>query len=165
MGVYIEHPEGLKVGEVIPGLSKKAFAITGFTGGYASYDLVNGFSGVILANPLSIEATENKILVNQVPEDNRYLLSKDGEPYPKGSVIISNYIQSEKKKNINIFNPDGSLIENRAYTNMLNTLKLQQLYTLLKLRLTKRVALALAESDILVDHINEEYSGGKKFVK
>ncbi len=165
MGVYVEHPEGLKVGEVVPGLSNKAFAITGFTGGYASYDLVNGFSSVILANPLSIEATKSKVLVNRVPEDNKYLLDKVGNPLKEGSIIVSNYIQSEKKKNINIFDSNGEQIENRAYTNMLNSLKEQQLYTLLKLRLTKRVALALANSDLLVEHINEEYSGGKKFKK
>ena len=165
MGVYIEHPEGLKIGEVIPGLSKKAFAITGFTGGYASYDLVNGFSSVILSNPLSIEATDTKVMVSRIPKENRYLLDKAGKPFEEGSFIISNYIQSEKKKNINIYNQNGVLIENRAYTNMLNHLKEQQLYTLLKLRLTKRVAISLAESDLLIEHINEEYSGGKKFTK
>ena len=165
MGVYIEHPEGLRVSEVIPGLSRKAFAITGFTGGYASYDLVNGLSGVILANPLSIEATDAKIQVSQVPEGNRYLLSKEGVPFDAGTIIISNYVASKKKKNINIYAPDGTPLENRAYTNMLDSLKLQQLYTLLKLRLTKRVALALAKSDLMVEHIDEEFAGGKAFGK
>ena len=165
MGVYIEHPEGLHVGEVIPGLSKQAFAITGFTGGYASYDLINGLSSVILANPLTIEATGAKVLVNKVPKNNRYLLSKDGLPFEAGTTIVSNYIMDKKKKNINIYAPDGTPLENRAYTNIMNSLKLQQLYTLLKLRLVKRVSLALAESDILKDHIEEEYSGGKKFTK
>ena len=160
MGVYIEHPEGLRVGEVIPGLSKYAFAITGFTGGYAAYDLKNGFSSVILANPLTIAATNAKVLVNKVPEHNRYLLNKDGQPFAAGTVIVSNY---DGRKNINIYTPEMQHIEYRAYTNILNSLKLQQIYTLLKLRLTKRVALALANSDLLVEHINEEYSGGKKF--
>ena len=160
MGVYIEHPEGLRVGEVIPGLSKYAFAITGFTGGYAAYDLKNGFSSVILANPLTIAATNAKVLVNKVPENNRYLLNKDGQPFAAGTVIVSNY---DGRKNINIYTPEMQHIEYRAYTNILNSLKLQQIYTLLKLRLTKRVALALANSDLLVEHINEEYSGGKKF--
>jgi len=160
MGVYIEHPEGLRVGEVIPGLSKYAFAITGFTGGYAAYDLKNGFSSVILANPLTIAATNAKVLVNKVPENNRYLLNKDGQPFAAGTVIVSNY---DGRKNINIYTPEMQHIEYRAYTNILNSLKLQQIYTLLKLRLTKRVALALANSDLLVEHINEEYRGGKKF--
>jgi len=163
MGVYIEHPEGLKVGEVIPGLSKKAFSITGFTGGYASYDLINGLSSVILANPLTIEATAAKVLVNKVPNDNRYLLSKEGVPFKAGTTIVSNY--TDRKKNINIYDENGIHLENRAYTNILNSLKIQQLYTLLKLRLTKRVALALATSDVLKQHIEEEYSGGKKFTK
>ena len=163
MGVYIEHPEGLKVGEVIPGLSKQAFSITGYTGGYASYDLVNGLSSVILANPLTIEATKAKILVNKVPKDNKYLLDKNGYPFVAGSTIVSNY--AGHKKNINIYDVNGNLVENRAYTNILNSLKLQQLYTLLKLRLTKRVALALAKSDLLVEHINNEFAGGKSFSK
>jgi len=160
MGVYIEHPEGLRVGEVIPGLSKYAFSITGFTGGYATYDLKNGFSSVILANPLTIAATNAKVLVNKVPEGNKYLLNKEGKPLSPGTIVVSNY---DGKKNVNIYNSEMEHLENRAYTNMLNSLKLEQIYTLLKLRLTKRVALALADSDILVDHINEEYSGGKKF--
>ena len=163
MGVYIEHPDGLKVGEVIPGLSKKAFAITGFTGGYASYDLQNGLSSVILANPLTIAATGAKVLANKVPAGNRYLLSKDGTPFEAGTTIISNYV--DHKKNVNIIAPDGTPLENRAYTNIMNNLKIQQLYTLLKLRLTKRVALALANSDLLVEHINEEFAGGKNFGK
>lgn len=161
MGVYIEHPEGLKVGEVIPGLSKQAFAITGYTGGYAACDLANGFSSIILANPITIAATQAKVLYRQVPKNNRYLLSKNGEPFKAGTTIISNY--DNGRKNINIFNETGELIEQRAYTNLLNNLKLQQLYTLLKLRLIKRVALKLANSDLLVDHIEEEFSGGKKF--
>lgn len=161
MGVYIEHPEGLKASEVIPGLSKQAFSITGYTGGYAAYDLANGFSSIILANPITIAATQAKVLYRRVPENNRYLLSKDGEPFKAGTTIISNY--DNGKKNINIYNPEGEFLENRAYTNIMNSLKVQQLYTLLKLRLIKRVALRLAESDRLVDHIEEEFSHGKKF--
>lgn len=161
MGVYVEHPEGLKVGEVIPGLSKQAFAITGYTGGYAAYDLANGFSSIILANPITIAATQAKVLYRQVPKDNRYLLDKNGVPFQEGTTIVSNY--DAGVKNINIFGPEGELIEHRAYTNIMNNLKIQQLYTLLKLRLLKRVALRLAESDLLVEHIEQEYSGGKKF--
>ena len=161
MGVYIEHPEGLAVSEVIPGLSKYAFAITGYTGGYVSYDLQNGLSNVILANPATIAATQAKVLVNKVPKGNRYLLSRDGVPFKAGTTIVSNF--DNGKKNINVYDEDGTHLETRPYTNMMNNLKKQQIFTLLKLRLTKRVALALANSDLLVEHIDEQYSGGKKF--
>ena len=160
MGVYIEHPDGLKVSEVIPGLSKLAFAITGYTGGYAAYDLANGFSSIILANPITIAATGAKVLYGRVPNGNRYLLDKEGKPFEGGTTIISNY---DGRKNINIYDQEGNHLENRAYTNILNSLKLQQLYTILKLRLIKRVAIKLANSDLLVDHINQEFSQGKKF--
>ncbi len=160
MGVYIEHPEGLKVGEVIPGLSERAFTITGYTGGYATYDLVNGLSSVILANPITIAATEAKVLVNRVPEGNKYLLDREGNPFAPGTTIVSHY---DGVKNVNIYSPTGEHIDTRPYTNMMNNLKLQQIYTLLKLRLIKRVALALSESDLLTEHIEQEFSGGKVF--
>ena len=162
MGVYIEHPDGLRVGEVIPGSSKYAFAITGYTGGYAGYDLKNGFASVILANPISIEATKAKVLVSRVPEGNKTLLDKNGVPYPEGTTIVSNY--ANDKKNITVLDPEGSELEvQRPYTNLMNGVKMAQFHTLLKLRLTKRVALALTKSDLMVDHINDEYSGGKDF--
>lgn len=160
MGVYIEHPDGLKVSEVIPGLSKYAFSITGYTGGYATYDVVNGLSSVILANPLTIASTKEKVLVNNIPDNNKYLLDLNGKPYEKGLIITSKY---DGKKLINIYSKDGEYLETRTYTNLLDSLKKQQIYTLLKLRLTKRVAKLLATSDNLIDHIEEEYRGGKVF--
>jgi len=162
MGVYIEHPEGLKVGEVIPGLSKYAFSITGYTGGYATYDVLNGFSSVILANPITIAATKAQVQVRKVPDDNRVLLDKDGKPLKKDTMIVSSFV--DNKKMVNLYDDQGEHLETRPYTNMMNGIKLQQLYTILKLRLTKRVALALSKSDLLVEHIEEEYSGGKKFL-
>ena len=162
MGVYIEHPDGLRVGEVIPGSSKRAFAITGYTGGYAGYDLQNGFASVILANPISIEATAAKVLVSRVPEGNKTLLDKNGVPFEEGTTIVSNYVDG--KKNITVLSPEGFELEvKRPYTNLMNGIKMAQFYTLLKLRLTKRVAKALAKSDLMVEHIDEMYSGGKDF--
>ena len=163
MGVYIEHPEGLKVGEVIPGLSKYAFSITGYTGGYASYDILNGFSSVILANPISIAATQAQVLVRKVPEGNTVLADKNGILLPEDTMIVSGYVDG--KKMVNLYNPEGEHLETRTYTNIMNGIKLQQLYTILKLRLTKRVAMLLAKSDLLAEHIEEEYSGGKDFLR
>ncbi len=161
MGVYVEHPEGMKVSEVIPGLSKKAFAITGFTGGYAACDLAHGFSSIILANPMTIAATGAKNLISEVPNDNRYLLDSQGRPIRGGSYLVSQFANGRKVTSI--VSPEGQIVEQRNYTGMLDSLKLQQLYTLLKLRLIKRVALRLAESDRYVEHIEEEFSGGKRF--
>ena len=48
---------------------------------------------------------------------------------------------------------------------MTNQLKTEQLYTVYKLRLAKKVAVALAETPVEVEQINKKYSGGKTFTK
>ncbi len=163
-GVFIEHPEGLKASEVIPGLSRHAFSATGFTGVYSTYDLDNGFATVFLPNPISCAACEPNIHAFHVPENNRDLIdNKTDEPYEKGTIVICKYDNLHKV--IKIYSPYGHLLDERTYTNITNQLKLEQFYTIFKLRLTKRVATLLATSDLEIEHIDKEYSGGKKFAK
>ena len=162
-GVFIEHPEGLAVSEVIPGLSKHAFSATGYTGTYATYDLINGFATAFLPNPISIAATPPNYLGYTCDENNHDLLEVDGIPYPNGTIIMSKY--DSGKKIINAYNPSHHISSNRTYTSMTNQLKTEQLYTVYKLRLAKKVSLALAQSELQVDYINKKYSGGKTFTK
>ncbi len=163
-GVFIEHPEGLSVSEVIPGLSRHAFSATGYTGTYATYDLDNGFATAFLPNPISIAASVPNLLKYRIEGFNRDLIDNvTGEPYEPGKLIVSKF--DSGKKVINIYNTYGSLEGNRTYTNITNQLKLEQLYTVYKLRLTKRVAKLLASSDLEVEHIDKKYSGGKTFTK
>lgn len=53
MGVYIAHPYGIEYTDVPDISSKNAFAASGFTGCYVSYDLDNHIATTILANPFS----------------------------------------------------------------------------------------------------------------
>lgn len=134
MGVYIKHPEGIRVSEITNVMSDEAFAITGFTGTYASFDLKNELSANILANPLS--NINREIIV-----DNEQFIIKDcGKTFENGTKL------KIKGKNINDI----------PFTRITNTLKEEQIYTLLKLRFAKEVLMSKAEeekSDILKDDV------------
>ena len=126
--------------------------------------LDNGFATAFLPNPISIAASTPNILKYRVEGFNRDLIDNTtDEPYEPGTLIVSKF--DSGKKVINIYNPYGRLEGSRTYTNITNQLKIEQLYTVYKLRLTKRVAKLLASSDLEIEHIDQKYSGGKTFTK
>ena len=161
-GVFIEHPEGLNKSQVISGLSTRAFSATGYTGGYSTFDLNNGFATCFLCNPVSIANTEPYHLDNYISPDSLFRDSK-GQPYPTHSKLVTEFVNGQKT--IHVYDEEGNLIENRAFPPFLNGFKFEQFLTIYKLRFIKKVSLKLAESDLEIEEINKRFSGGKTFKK
>ncbi len=143
MGVYIKHPEGIKVCELTDVLSTDAFAITGFTGSYAVFDLKNGLTANILANPLSSDK------IRKITIDNKKFTIADCH---------------KKIKDGTQFKVCGKVSqvgdEKIPFTRITNTLKESQIYTLLKLRLAKKVLMKKAEilnSELLKENVDETF--------
>ena len=72
---YIHHPRGLEVTEVVPYASLNSLASAGFTGTWALYDPVNGFTTNFLTNPLSSEKGKPKDYVYQMDEYKNVLIN------------------------------------------------------------------------------------------
>lgn len=126
MDVYIRHPEGLRVNELVKGLSTDAFSAAGFTGSYATFDLKNGLTANILANPLS-SSTEKEIII----DNEAYTIKDCGKTFAPGTKF------KVCGKKISVLGDNGETIDQPAFTRITNTLKEGQIYTLLALRLAK----------------------------
>lgn len=141
LAVYIKHPGGIRRCELTDILSDEAFAITGFTGTYAAFDLKNGISANILANPLLDENTKEVIIDNE-----KFIIKDCGKSFENGTKLK--------------INGKMTTIENDTipFTRITNTLKEEQFYTLIKLRLVKQVLKRKAlinQSQILDDEVNK----------
>ncbi len=146
MGVYYKHPEGIRVNEIVDVTSDKSFAIAGFTGSWAIFDLENELTANILANPLS-SANEREIII-----DNQKINIADcGKHFEDGTKLKIN------GRMIKVWDGDDNEIEDITFARITNTLKEEQIYTLLKLRLAKNVLRRKAEleqSEVLDDEIS-----------
>ena len=143
MGVYIKHPEGIRVSELTDVLSSDAFAITGFTGSYAAFDLKNGLTANILANPLSSDNVREIIIDNE-----KFTIADCHKKFKDGT----------KFKVYGKVSQVGD--EKIPFTRITNTLKESQIYTLLKLRLAKKVLMKKAEilnSELLKENVDETF--------
>lgn len=141
MGVYFKHPGGIKVCDIPDIMSDESFAIAGFTGSYALFDLKNEISTNILANPLS-DMSERVIDVG----DLKYAIS------------------GKKTKVIQ----DGEVIQTMSFSRISNDLKEFQVYTLVKLRFAKNVLenKALSEqSSVLYNEISRVFEKERVFRK
>lgn len=120
LAAYISHPDGFSATEVSPLLSPRAFSITGFTGGYATFDLDNGITANILTNPLS--NLEERVI-----------------PYDEviGSEGIKHTEMWVKGRDIKILADDGTT--DIPYYQLIQTLKEKQIELVLSLRLAKMV--------------------------
>lgn len=146
MGVYIKHPDGLTHGEVVPVLSDNAFTAEGSSGGYSTYDLQNGFTANILANPYSRK--ESSILK---VDNSAYLLSDNGKLFDDNALIKLYGKQFEllDKNGDPIYQKvDGEVVLDKngqpksvtvPYSRITNTLKYAQIYTLIGLRFASNV--------------------------
>ena len=135
MGVYYKHPEGIRVNEMANPLSKEAFAIAGFTGTWACFDLMNGLSSNFLANPFS--RSKDAVIDEKFEVLNDY-----------GTVKVDG-------KTIQIFDGEN-IIYTIPFTRITNVLKEESIYTLLKLRFAKKVLerkAVLEQSSVLKNEI------------
>lgn len=152
MGVYIKHPEGIRVSEITNVMSHEAFAITGFTGTYASFDLKNELTANILANPLYNE-NEREITIN----NEQFIIKDCGKTFENGTKF------KVTGKTTSVLN-NSEIIEKIPFTRITNTLKEGQIYTLLKLRLAKNILMRKSleeKAEILNKNIKETFENPK----
>ena len=149
MGVYYKHPEGIRVNEIVDVTSDKSFAIAGFTGSWAIFDLENELTANILANPLS-NANEREIVI----DNQKFNIADCGKHFEDGTKLKIN------GRMIKVLDSDDNDIEDITFARITNTLKEEQIYTLLKLRLAKNVLMRKAEleqSEVLDDEISRSF--------
>ena len=153
MGVYYKHPEGIRVSDMADVLSDEAFAIAGFTGTYAVFDLKNELTANFLANPFFIVSEREVIIDNE-----KFKIADCGKSFEDGTKFkISG-------KMIKVLDNEGNVIQNVPFTRITNTLKEEAIYTLLKLRLAKNVLMRKAEmeqSSILADEVIKDFEANK----
>ena len=153
MGVYYKHPEGIRVSDMADVLSDETFAIAGFTGTYAVFDLKNELTANFLANPFSI-APEREVII----DNEKFKIADCGKSFENGTKFkISG-------KMIKVLDNEGNVIQNVPFTRITNTLKEEAIYTLLKLRLAKNVLMRKAEmeqSSILADEVIKDFEANK----
>lgn len=147
MGVYYNHPEGIRISEMPAGLSDEAFAIAGFTGTWATFDLKNGLTANILANPLSSLGEKEFIIDNE-----KFKIVDCGKKFADGVKFKV------------LGKTASALDDNIPFTRITNTLKEDAIYTLLKLRLAKNVLMrkaSLERSSILSDEVINSFECSK----
>lgn len=152
MAVYYKHPEGIRANELVDAMGNKSFATAGFTGTWAAFDLQNGLTANILANPLSLE-TEREVLV----DNEKFSIVDCGKHFEDGTKF------KVSGKTSKILDGDN-VIGSAPFTRITNTLKEAQIYTLLKLRLAKNVLArkaALEQSDILSYAVEDTFTKTK----
>ena len=153
MGVYYKHPDGIRVNEIVDAMSDRAFAIAGFTGSWATFDLENELTANILANPLSNAKTREIIIDNQ-----KFNIADCGKHFEDGTIFKIN------GRMIKVLDCDGNLVDDIPFARITNTLKEMQIYTLLKLRLAKNVLMCkyeLEQSEILYDTVSKSFESEK----
>lgn len=147
MGVYVKHSSGLKHSDVVPILSDEAFSIDGSSGTYTTYDLKNGLTANFLGNPFSRK--EDKIIE---VDNSEYTLKDTDSPFFDNGTLIKlcgkTLVLLDKKGDPITIVKDGKVVEDKngndekvtiSYSNITNTLKTMQIYTLLALRLSNKV--------------------------
>lgn len=145
MAVYYKHPEGIRANEMVNAMGSKSFATAGFTGTWAAFDLQNGLTANILANPLSDENEREIVIDNE--KFNIVDCSKHFEDGTKFRVA---------GKTSKVLDGEGNVVGSAPFTRITNTLKEAQIYTLLKLRLAKNALMRKAQieqSSILSDEV------------
>lgn len=153
MAVYYKHPEGIRANEMVNAMSDESFTITGFTGTWTTFDLKNGLTANILANPLSNENEREFVIDNE--KFNIVDCSKHFEDCTKFRVA---------GKTSKVLDGEGNVVGNAPFTRITNILKESQIYTLLKLRLAKNALMRKAEleqSGVLSDEVAHSFEEPK----
>lgn len=146
MGVYIKHPEGIRVNELPAPVSDEAFAMTGFTGSHMVVDLKNGLTTNILANPIS-DNNQREVII----DNNKFIIRDCGKVFENGTKFKVVNRTSE------VYDKDGNLITKAPYTRITNTLKEEQINVLLKLRLAKNSLLRKVELESQKSEVHDVF--------
>lgn len=149
MGVYYKHPYGIRINEMVDAMSDKSFATAGFTGTWATFDLKNGLTANILANPLSDESEREVVIDNE-----KFNIVDCGKHFEDGTKF------RVAGKTSKVLDGEGNVVGSAPFTRITNTLKEAQIYTLLKLRLAKNVLRCKAEleqSEVLDDEVSRTF--------
>lgn len=154
MGVYIKHPEGIRVNELPAPVSDSAFAMTGFTGSHMVVDLKNGLTTNILANPISDNGQREVVIDNK-----RFIIRDCGKVFEDGTKFKVVNRTSE------VYDKEGNLITKAPYTRITNTLKEEQINVLLKLRLAKNCLLRKAEYERDKDEVHDVFETPRNIKK
>lgn len=152
-GVYYKHPEGIRANEMVDAMGDRSFAIAGFTGSWATFDLQNGLTANILANPLSNENEREMVIDNE-----KFTIRDCGKHFEDGTRF------KVAGKTSKILDDEGNVVGTAPFTRITNTLKEAQIYTLLKLRLAKMALnrkAYLEQSQILADAVTESFETPK----
>ena len=153
MAVYYKHPEGIRANEMVQAMSDKSFSIAGFTGTWATFDLKNGLTANILGNPLSLENERDLIIDNE-----RFSIVDCGKHFEDGTKF------KVAGKTSRVLDDKGNVTGNIPFTRITNTLKEEQIYTLLKLRLAKNALMKKAEleqSSVLSEETKKSFETPK----
>ncbi len=153
MGVYYKHPEGIRTNEMVNAMGDESFAIAGFTGTWATFDLKNGLTANILANPLSDE-NEREIVI----DNEKFSIVDCSKHFEDGTKFK---VAGKMSK---VLDGEGNVVGSAPFTRITNTLKEAQIYTLLKLRLAKNSLMRKAEieqSEVLSDAIVNSFENEK----
>lgn len=153
MGVYYKHPEGIRINEIVDAMGDESFSIAGFTGSWATFDLQNGLTANILANPLSDESEREIIIDNE-----KFSIVDCGKHFEDGTKF------KVAGKNSKVLDDDGKVLGSAPFTRITNTLKEMQIYTLLKLRLAKNSLMRRAEleqSSVLSLEVAKDFESSK----
>ena len=134
MGVYFKHPEGIRANEMVNAMGDESFAIAGFTGTWAAFDLKNGLTANILANPLSFEGEREIVIDNE-----KFNIVDCGKRFKDGTRF------KVSGKTSKVLDGEGNAVGSAPFTRITNTLKEEAIYTLLKLRLAKNALMRKAE--------------------
>ena len=153
MAVYYKHPEGIRTNEMANVMSDESFAMTGFTGTWATFDLKNELTANILANPLSLESERDIVIDNK-----KFNIVDCGKKFKDGTKF------KVAGKTSKVLDDENKVISSVPFTRITNTLKEETIYTLLKLRLAKNVLMRKAEieqSGVLKSAVSESFETEK----
>ena len=153
MAVYYKHPEGIRANEMVDSMGNESFATAGFTGTWATFDLKNGLTANILANPLSDE-NEREIVI----DNEKFNIVDCGKHFEDGTKFR---VAGKMSK---VLDGEGNVVGSAPFTRITNTLKEAQIYTLLKLRLAKMALMRkadLEQSQVLNDETNKIFENAK----
>ena len=140
MGVYI-NTGSIRTGDIYQGYGMNAFAACGSTGTYSVFDIENGINAIHLSNAKSG-------IYHKYIDTDTYTYGDDGDKLPrhKGVTVISG---TKSVRDGGIIREDGTVMK---YVRATNNFKREELITLIKLRIVKR---------ILINKAQLEYSGNE----
>ena len=151
MGVYI-NTGSIRVSDIPDRYSDTTFAAEGSTGTYSVFDIENGLNATYLSN------TKSGLFSKTINTEN-YTYGDENDEMPNffQTTVVSgtHYYKDEYSP----ADPNGSLIrpdgKRMAYVRATNNFKEEELETLLKLRIAKKILIKKAQIDYNGEELKE----------